>query len=209
MAETMAGAGSRIPNDVDVVGTGVFRLRTLMVNVYLVAVSGSADWVLIDAGIRGYARTIERAARTLFGSRPPLGILLTHAHFDHVGSLRALLRRWDVPVHAHMLEFPYLTGRLSYPPPDPTVGGGAMARLSFLYPRGPIDISAHLLASVPHGTYVECFHPDRDPIWWNLPVNRPTLRDGKLALSDAPGLGWELNHDFVDAHTIFRRRFSV
>ncbi len=39
-------------------------------------------------------------------------------------------------------------------------------------------VAAHLLASQPHGTYVECFHPDRDPIWWNLIANRPHAHDG-------------------------------
>ena len=41
---------------------------------------------------------------------------------------------------AHELELPYLTGRASYPPPDPTVGGGLMASLSWSSPRGPIDL---------------------------------------------------------------------
>jgi glyoxylase-like metal-dependent hydrolase (beta-lactamase superfamily II) len=45
-----------------------------------------------------------------------------------------------VPIYAHELELPYLDGRSSYPPPDPTVGGGLMAALSPLYPRGPIDV---------------------------------------------------------------------
>ena len=40
------------------------------------------------------------------------------------------------------------------------------------------QISAHLLAAIPHGTYVECFHPERDPILWNLIANRPEIRDG-------------------------------
>ena len=38
------------------------------------------------------------------------------------------------------------------------------------------QVASHLLASIPHGTYVECFHPDRDPIWWNLVANRPRAR---------------------------------
>jgi glyoxylase-like metal-dependent hydrolase (beta-lactamase superfamily II) len=83
----------------------------------------------------------------LFGShRPPSAILLTHAHFDHVGSLRALLDRWDVPVFAHELELPYLTGRSSYPAPDPLVGGGAMAWMSRFYPRKPIDLGERVHA---------------------------------------------------------------
>src|SRR5690606_23280678 len=48
-------------------------------------------------------------------------------------------------------------------------------------------VAAHLIASQSHGTYVECFHPDRDPFWWNLIVNRPQLKDGLLQLPIEPG----------------------
>ena len=63
-------------------------------------------------------------------------------------------------------------------------------------------VSAHLLASIPHGTYVECFHPDRDPIWWNLIANRPELVDGQLQLSERPGLGWELDGDYIETFRV-------
>jgi glyoxylase-like metal-dependent hydrolase (beta-lactamase superfamily II) len=93
--------------------------------------------------MHGSAARIRAAAVKRFGegSRPSV-IILTHGHFDHVGALEELADEWDVPVYAHALELPYITGRQSYPAPDPTVGGGAMAVLSFLYPRGPIDIGA-------------------------------------------------------------------
>lgn len=61
-------------------------------------------------------------------------------------------------------------------------------------------IAAHLIASQPHGTYAECFHPDRDPFWWNLIANRPDLRGGLLPLPRDPGLGWQLDWDYVKAH---------
>ncbi len=64
------------------------------------------------------------------------------------------------------------------------------------------QVAAHLLASIAHGTVVECFHPDRDPIWWNLVANRPQLVDGMLELPDAPGLGWELDPDYLEAHRV-------
>jgi L-alanine-DL-glutamate epimerase-like enolase superfamily enzyme len=64
------------------------------------------------------------------------------------------------------------------------------------------QVAAHLLASVPNGTYLEVFHPERDPIWWNLVANRPPLRDGWVELSDAPGLGWELDGDYIDRYRI-------
>jgi L-alanine-DL-glutamate epimerase-like enolase superfamily enzyme len=67
------------------------------------------------------------------------------------------------------------------------------------------QVSSHLLAAIPHGTFAETFHPDRDPVWWNLVANRPALRDGMLQLPDRPGLGWELDLDYVAAHRVSHR----
>jgi D-galactarolactone cycloisomerase len=64
------------------------------------------------------------------------------------------------------------------------------------------QVAGHLLAAIPHGTFAEGFHPDRDPIWWHLPANRPDLSDGLLRLPDRPGLGWELDYDFVDRYRV-------
>jgi len=66
------------------------------------------------------------------------------------------------------------------------------------------QVSSHLLASIPHGGYVECFHPDRDPIWWGLIANRPPLRSGMLELSERPGLGWELDGDYIERYRVQR-----
>ncbi len=116
-------------------------LRLFMVNVYFV---GDEDgWVLVDAGLPSSALRIRRAAEQRFGAGSrPRAIVLTHGHFDHVGALPELAEAWDVPVYLHRLELPYVTGVSSYPPPDPTVGGGLMARLAPLYPRGPIDLGS-------------------------------------------------------------------
>ena len=64
------------------------------------------------------------------------------------------------------------------------------------------QVSSHLLASIPHGGYVECFHPERDPIWWGLIANRPPLRNGILELSERPGLGWELDGDYIERYRV-------
>ncbi len=62
------------------------------------------------------------------------------------------------------------------------------------------QVAAHLLASQPHGTYVEAFSPARDPIFWNMIANRPALVNGALPLPDAPGFGWVLDEDFIARH---------
>ena len=103
-------------------------LELSIVNVYLVGPpqAGDRGWVLVDTGLPTSHKAIVREAERRFGHRArPSAIVLTHGHIDHVGSVRELAELWDVPVYAHRLEAPYLTGRSDYPPGDPTVGGGA------------------------------------------------------------------------------------
>lgn len=69
--------------------------------------------------------------------------------------------------------------------------------------------ASHLLGSTTGGTFVECFHPDRDPIWWNLIANRPKLVGGKLTLTANPGWGWELDAGYVNRYQVGRRRSSA
>jgi glyoxylase-like metal-dependent hydrolase (beta-lactamase superfamily II) len=126
-------------------------MRCAMVNVTVVG--DRTGWVLVDAALPGYAETIHGAAEERFGAGArPECIVLTHGHFDHIGSLETLLERWEVPVYAHPLEMPYLTGRSPYAPPDPLVGRGSMALLSRLYPRGPIDLGSRVRELPASGT---------------------------------------------------------
>jgi glyoxylase-like metal-dependent hydrolase (beta-lactamase superfamily II) len=122
------------------VAEGVWGLRDIFVNVFFIA-NPDKSWVLVDAGLKTAYPKIKKVAAEIFGEdMPPEAIVLTHGHFDHVGSLKKLLQDWNVPVVAHFLELPYLTGKSSYPPADPTVGGGLMAYMADLYPNDPIDV---------------------------------------------------------------------
>jgi len=63
-------------------------------------------------------------------------------------------------------------------------------------------IGAHLLAAIPNGTFADTMHVDRDPIWHGLIANRPDLDGGRITLSDRPGLGWELDEDFIEKYRV-------
>jgi L-alanine-DL-glutamate epimerase-like enolase superfamily enzyme len=60
------------------------------------------------------------------------------------------------------------------------------------------QVAVHLLASIPHGLYVEIFpDPERDPMWFDLPVNRPAISGGFMHVPQEPGLGIRLNEDVI------------
>lgn len=64
------------------------------------------------------------------------------------------------------------------------------------------QVAMHLLASISNGTFLETFHPDRDPVWHNLISNRPEVKNGKVQLTENPGLGWVLDEGFIKKYRV-------
>lgn len=147
-----------------------------IVNIVFYGFAGEGnDWVLIDAGMPKSAEKIKEEAEKRFGkNNPPKAIILTHAHFDHIGGLIDLLEIWDAPVYAHELELPYITGQKNYPEPDTTVEGGMVAKLSFMFPHESIDIGsrAHELSN----DHTVPFMPD-----WKW-IHTPGHSEGHISL---------------------------
>ena len=133
-----------VVHDLEELTADVARLRIGFTSVYFVGRPGAGratQWALVDAGLApGAAQVLTVAAERFGRDRLPAAVILTHGHFDHVGALEPLLLVWDVPVYAHPLELPFLTGQAHYPPPDPTVGGGRLTRLPVLVPERGIDL---------------------------------------------------------------------
>lgn len=109
--------------------------------------NNSGGWVLIDTGLENSANFIVESAKKRFGkdSRPQ-AIILTHGHFDHVGSVIKLANLWDIPVYIHQLELPYITGKKDYPLADPTVDKGMVSMMSPTFPHTSIDVGYRAIA---------------------------------------------------------------
>ncbi|MBI3668058.1 MAG: mandelate racemase/muconate lactonizing enzyme family protein [Acidobacteria bacterium] len=94
---------------------------------------------------------------------------------------------------------------------DATIGGGitewrrvaamaGMCHVKMGHHEEP-QVAIHLLASVPHGLYVEIF-PDRqrDPMWFELPVGRPKIAHGRMVVPQEPGLGMPLRAEVIEQY---------
>lgn len=170
------------------VAPGVWRLKDIFVNVYFIQDREATGWVMVDAGLKSTASRVRSFVTDLFGKgNPPRAIIMTHAHFDHRGSLIELAEEWGVPVYCHHQERPYLTGQASYPPPDPSVGGGAMSLLSFVYPKKPINAETYLRELPDNGSIGEL----EDWKWIHTPGHTPghislfREKDGVMIAGDA------------------------
>ena len=75
----------------------------MQMNCYLVEEPSSGAVMIVDPGAE--ADYIADAV----GARKPVGVLLTHAHFDHMGAADELCRRYAIPLYVHELDAPKLT----------------------------------------------------------------------------------------------------
>jgi len=105
------------------VAPGIHRIEDSYVNWYLV--EGDDGLLVVDAGVPASWRSLEGVLGEL-GRRPDelAALLLTHAHFDHVGFAERARRElgievWvhdnDVPLARHPLQYAHERSRLPYP----------------------------------------------------------------------------------------------
>ena len=107
-----------------------------MLNAFVVRNDACA--IVIDTGLPGSARKMLNELRRTPDLRVT-AIVLTHGHIDHAGSAAELKRKLDVPIIAHELEMPYLSG--VRPILLPTRGFGPIFRKTGLIER-PFDYFA-------------------------------------------------------------------
>lgn len=166
----------------------VYMYTIQIVNIVFYGDPQQGEFILVDAGMPNSAKKIISVAEERFGANcRPKAIILTHGHFDHVGAIIELIEHWKVPVYAHALEIPYLTGVSDYPEPDPSVDGGLIAKMSSFFPNEAIYLGSHVKELPSDGTvpYMSGFR------WIHTPGHTPghisLFRDddGTLIVGDA------------------------
>ena len=137
---------------------------------------------------------------------------------DQLVGLRRLREETDIPIVAGQGEISSLGCRdlilnrcVDILNVDATIAGGVtewrraatfaqMMNVKMGHHEEP-QVALHLLASVPNSTYVEVFpDPERDPMWHELPENRPPIRDGYMEASEKPGFGLAYNREIIDIY---------
>ncbi|TPJ63451.1 mandelate racemase/muconate lactonizing enzyme family protein [Mesorhizobium sp. B2-7-1] len=64
------------------------------------------------------------------------------------------------------------------------------------------QIAAHLLSGIPNGTFLETFHPDRDPMFYALVANRSKFDNGYYDVPQGPGFGLELDEATIRKYKV-------
>ncbi len=132
----------------------IMLLEFPFVNVFIAGEpNNNGEWVLVGAGMAHTGQDIINAAEKRFGiGTSPKAIILTHGHFDHVGAILELINQWNVPIYTHQLELPYLTGMMDYPPADPTVNDGLIAKISPTFTNKGINLGSRVQPLPPDGS---------------------------------------------------------
>lgn len=155
MGNKVAEFLSKLTRSTEEVLDDILILKFTLVNACMVGYPHVEDpkWALIDTGLENSHDFILDVVCDRYGmDLPPEAIILTHGHFDHIGSAISLSRHWDVPVFIHPLEIPYVTGKKDYPLGNPEVDSGLIAQMSQSFPHTAIDLNSRIFPLPEDGT---------------------------------------------------------
>jgi glyoxylase-like metal-dependent hydrolase (beta-lactamase superfamily II) len=104
--------GDRLGFERDV-APGIHRVEDANVNWYVV--EDEAGLTIVDAGVPASWSSLHAVLAELGRDRREISALvLTHAHFDHIGMAERVRSEWGVPVHVHENDVPLARKPLQY-----------------------------------------------------------------------------------------------
>ncbi len=179
---------------------------------FVIAVDANRGWPT-DEAVR-FARLIERHDIVWF-EEP--------CHwYDDAFAMAEVRRRTTIPINAgqseissHGIRRLIAVGAVDIVNFDASEAGGvtewrraagmcAVHGIRMAHHEEP-QIAAHMLAAVPHGTYVECFpDPERDPLWDSFILNRAPIKDGVIEVPQGPGFGLQLDWARIERYRLDR-----
>src|SRR4051794_37560705 len=87
------------------VAPGIHRVEDAYTNWYLVEDDGAVT--IVDAGVPTSWGSLEKALGEIGKTRDELrALVLTHAHFDHIGFAERARRELGIPVYVHENDWP-------------------------------------------------------------------------------------------------------
>jgi len=155
------------------VAPGVHRIEDAYTNWYLIEDGGRLT--VVDAGVPTSWGSLQDALAALGRSPSDVAALvLTHAHFDHVGFAERARRELGVPVWVHEDDVPLTRNPMGY--------AHERGRSWYLTQPGALPIMASLL---------------RHRAFWPSPVGEVrTYRDGTLDVPGAPEVVFSPGHTY-------------
>jgi D-arabinonate dehydratase len=64
------------------------------------------------------------------------------------------------------------------------------------------QIASHLMGAIANGSYIECFHRQRDPIFWDIQTVARPIHDGCYTIPDLPGFGVQLDRGYIARYRV-------
>lgn len=124
------------------IAQGVHLLRHANVNCWLL--EDDDGLTLVDAGLPGMWRGLENGVNSLgYQLKDIRALVLTHAHFDHVGMARRLVSKLGLPVYAHREDHELAAHPFRYAHENP------IAVYPLRHPRAIPGLGSMLLAGMP------------------------------------------------------------
>lgn len=158
-------------------------LGPIQANCYLIS-NSDGECLIIDPGEES-----DKIRETIQDTHlKPIAVLLTHAHFDHIGALDSIRQHYDIPVYIHKeenlwLRNPELNGSAKYPMFPPVVCNLAdhLINVEGLLRVGPFEIEVRHTPGHSPGSVSFVFHDDRFVI-----VGDTLFKQG-IGRTDLPG----------------------